>query len=199
MTELPLHPQFVHLPLALALILPILAIVLAFLIKSEKFPPQVWTIIVGMQLVATVSGYVAMSLGEDEEEVVEKVVGKEALHRHEEHAEMFVASSVASTVFSATVLLVKLNAKFPLMLVSFILMLGQLFLGVRSGQSGGALVYVHKAAEAYSQNESAGEPQGLLPTPGMNTSESEYPQDENDYAPGEAVEEDESEENREDD
>lgn len=199
MTELPLHPQFVHLPLALALILPILAIVLAFLIKSEKFPPQVWGIIVGLQLVATISGYVAMSLGENDEEVVEKVVGKEALHRHEEQAEMFVASSVASTAFSVTVIFVKLTAKFPLMIVSFILMLGQLFLGVRSGQSGGALVYVHKAAEAYSQNDSAPRPEGLLPTPGMNTSESEYPQDENDYAPGEAVEEDEIEDDREDD
>ena len=199
MTDLPLHPQFVHLPLALALILPILAIILAFLIKSEKFSPQVWTIIVGLQLVATISGYVAMSLGENEEEVVEKIVGKEALHRHEEHAEMFVASTVAATVFSGTVLFVKLAVKFPLMLVSFVLMLGQLFLGVRSGQSGGALVYVHQAAAAYSQNESSSKPQGLLPTPGMNTSESEYPQDDNDYAPGEAVEEDENEEVREDD
>ena len=33
----------------------------------------------------------------------------------------------------------------------------------------------------------------------MNTSESEHPQDENEYAAGEAVEEDESEEDREDD
>lgn len=199
MTELPLHPQFVHLPLALAIILPILAILLSLLIKSEKFPSQVWTIIVGLQLVATVSGYVAMSLGENEEEIVEKVVGKEALHHHEEHAEMFVAATVAASVFSATVLFVKTSAQFPLMLVSFILMLGQLFLGVRSGQSGGALVYVHKAAEAYSQNRLSQEPQGLLPTPGMNTSESEHPEDENDYAPGEAVEEDETEEDREDD
>lgn len=199
MTELPLHPQFVHLPLALALILPVLSILLALLIKSEKFPRQVWAIIVGLQLVATVSGYVAMSLGENEEEIVEKVVGKEALHRHEEHAEMFVASTVAATVFSATVLFVKTSAQFPLTLVSFIFMLGQLFLGIRTGQSGGALVYVHKAAEAYSQGKSSHGPQSLLPTPGMNTSESEHPDDENDYAPGEAVEEDETEEDREDD
>jgi hypothetical protein len=122
-----------------------------------------------------------METGEDEEDTIAKVVPKSEIHKHEERAEIFVASSVASLVFSAITFIIKDSLYLPLGLITTLLMLAQGFLGYRTGQSGGDLVYGWDAPRAYTVQEQVkveAEPQGILPTPGMNTSESENPIDE---------------------
>lgn len=186
MSALPLHPMLVHLPLALAVLLPLIALFALVSTRRGWLSGNAWVLVVALQVLTTVSAYTAMELGETDEKRVAQVTGKSVLERHEEHAEMFAALTVAVSAVAVTVLLVKPGLRASLSLVTLVLMLAQLVLGLRTGHSGGELVYVHQAASAF-----AASPQGLLPTPGLTTSESPVPEDDSDYAPGEAEELDE--------
>lgn len=171
----PLHPSIVHLPLALTFILPVLIVVFAFMIKANKMTPKGWLVIVGLQLAVVISGYVALETGETEEHTVEKVVSKSLIHEHEEAAEIFTGSAVIALVLSIAAFFIRKEIGFPLKLGIAGLTLVSCFLAYRAGQLGGELVYKHGAASAYGDGESS----GLLPTPGLNTSESTTPTDEN--------------------
>ncbi|MBY0515627.1 MAG: hypothetical protein K2P81_01875 [Bacteriovoracaceae bacterium] len=190
---MPLHPQFVHFPLALSVIIPLLAVAIMVMIKQKAFSPMVWGLVIGLQVLTTATGYLSMNLGESEEDVVEKVVEKKHISEHEEKAEVFVAFSVAATVVAILVLFLKAELQLYFMMLSFVIMLAQCFTAYRTGESGGELVYVHKAANAYKLDEV--ESQGLLPTPGVNTSESALPVDDQDYGKSE-TEESEDEEDK---
>lgn len=182
MTSLPLHPQLVHFPIALSFITPFIAIVVMVMLQKKKWPAMVWAMVVGLQVLTTVSGYVAMELGEDDEDVVEQVVGDKALHEHEEKAEMFVALSVAATAVSVAALWIKPTLQLYLMLATLAVMIGQGVFAVCAGHSGGELVYVHKAANAYKFEKK----DQAVDTAESNDSE----QDDNDYGAAEAIEDD---------
>jgi uncharacterized membrane protein len=173
----PLHPAIVHFPIALAFILPVLILVFSLMIKKNKMAPQAWFIIIGLQLLTTVTGYVSLESGEEAEDVVEKVLDKKLIHEHEERAEIFVGSTVVALVLSTAAFFLRKEFQFILKLVVFVLSLVSSFLAYRTGHSGGELVYRYGAASAYALE--AKSEQGLLPTPGLNTSESEKPMDEN--------------------
>ncbi len=173
----PLHPAIVHFPIALAFILPVLLLVFSLMIKKNKMAPQAWFIIIGLQLLTTVTGYVSLESGEEAEDVVEKVLDKKLIHEHEERAEIFVGSTVVALVLSTAAFFLRKEFQFILKLVVFVLSLVSSFLAYRTGHSGGELVYRYGAASAYALE--AKSEQGLLPTPGLNTSESEKPMDEN--------------------
>lgn len=149
MVEVPFHPQIVHLPLALSVVLPLLALAVIICIRKQKFSSHVWILVACLQVLTTGSGYLAMETGEDDERAVGALVGKPLVHAHEERAEMFVAISVAASVVAVATVVVKASAQFYLMLVALVLMLGQSALGWRTGHSGGELIYVHKAANAH--------------------------------------------------
>jgi hypothetical protein len=156
---------------------------------------QGWLIIIGLQLVTTITGYVAMETGENEEHQVEKVVAKKLIHEHEERAEVFVGATVVALVLSiATYFLLK-DIQFYLHLLIAAVSLVSCFLAYRTGESGGELVYRHGAASAYVQVEND-QSNGILPTPGMETSETpssaeeneSLKADDNDYTEGDEVE-----------
>ncbi|MBA2406160.1 MAG: hypothetical protein H0V66_15400, partial [Bdellovibrionales bacterium] len=65
--QVPFHAFIVHFPIALTFVLPLLILVFAFMIKSHKMSHQTWLIIIGLQLATTVTGYIALDSGEDEE------------------------------------------------------------------------------------------------------------------------------------
>jgi uncharacterized membrane protein len=202
--QTPLHPSIVHLPLALTFILPALVLVFALMIRRNKMAPQAWLIIIGLQLLTTVSGYVALETGEDEEHQVEKVVDKKIIHEHEERAEVFVGATVVALVVSVATFFLLKDIQFYLHLTIALISLITCFLAYRTGSSGGELVYRHGAASAYVKVENL-EAQGLLPTPGMDTSETPTPveeneslkTDDNDY--GNADEVDDAEEYKQED
>lgn len=203
--QTPLHPSIVHLPLALTFILPVLVLIFALMIRKNKMAPQAWLIIIGLQLVTTVSGYVALETGEDEEHQVEKVVDKKIIHEHEERAEVFVGATVIALVLSVATFFLLKDIQFYLHLTIALISLVSCFLAYRTGASGGELVYRYGAASAYVQVEDL-ETQGILPTPGMDTSETPVPTeeneslkaDDNDYGNGDEVE-DAEEDKQEDD
>ncbi len=174
----PLHPGIVHLPLALSFVLPVLIIVFAQMIRMNKMSPGAWLVIIGLQLAVTGSGYVALETGETEEHNVEKYVPKKLIHEHEEASEIFVGSSVIALVLSVAAFFIRKEFQFPIKMGIAVISLGSTYLAYSAGKLGGELVYKHGAASAYS--EPAPEPSpGLLPTPGVNTSESPVPAEDN--------------------
>ncbi len=201
--ELPFHPIIVHFPIALAFILPLLILAFAYMIKVNKMSNQAWLIIIGLQIATTVTGYVALESGETEEHQVEKVVDKKIIHEHEEAAEIFVGSTVVALVLSVAAFFLRKELQFFVHLGIALLSFVSCYLAYNTGHSGGGLVYEHGAASAYAQvtTSTTNETEGLLPTPGMNTSESPMPveeneslkADDNDYGNGDEGEEIEDE------
>lgn len=153
---LPLHPLLVHLPIALAILMPVLAIILWFAIRRTWLPARAWTLAVGAQFLLVVSGFVAMRSGEADEERIEHRVPEAAIERHEEAAERFVWAAVA-VLGAAVVPLVLRGKPHAIRIGSAATVLGSLAvlaLGYRVGHAGGELVYRHGAAAAYADSAS---------------------------------------------
>lgn len=149
----PLHPLFVHLPLALAVLQPLLAVALAFALWRSWLPLRTWWLVVAGQVLLTGSGLLALRTGEADEEPVERVVAEAAIERHEAAAEWFVAASGAAL---AVALLPLLLRRWPRLAhagaaATVVVGLGVLGLAWRTGAAGGDLVYRHGAAAAFGQ------------------------------------------------
>lgn len=147
----PLHPALVHLPLGLAMIMPLIILVVSIGISKQWFNKGVWILIVGLQLICMISGIVAIETGEDEEEVVQKVMAGELIAKHEDLAKAFTAC--AGVTFAAALVgffFLRKQKVFSLCaLVTFILSLATLGLAMQTGHLGGKLVYEHGAGKAY--------------------------------------------------
>ena len=174
--QVPVHPLIVHFPMVLTFILPVLIVILAYMIKVNKMTPKGWLIIIGMQLAVVISGYISLETGETEEHRVEKVVSKKLIHEHEEAAEIFVGVSVVALVLSIGTFFLRKELGFRVQMIVALITVVAGYLAYRTGLLGGELVYKHGAAEAYMIEAPA---EGLLPTPGQNTSESPLPENEN--------------------
>ena len=172
------HPVIVHFPIVVTALMPFLILIFAYMIKINKMTPRGWLIIIGLQLVVTITGYVALESGEIEEEAVARVVDKTFINQHEEAAEIFVGTSVIVLVLSTAVFFLRTEFQFYSKLAIALISIVSTYLGYHAGKLGKDLIYTHGAASVYA-GEHRGESQGLLPTPGMNTSESIRPVNEN--------------------
>lgn len=145
----PIHPAVVHLPVALAVLLPLVAVIALITINRGAKARAAWAMTVGTAALLVIGSWVALETGEDQEEKVEQVVAEQPLHDHEESAEAFIVVAVA-------MLGVSLVGLFPGRAgsvargVATVGTLGVLLAGWRVGHSGGELVYRHGAAAAYS-------------------------------------------------
>lgn len=176
--QVPIHPMIVHFPMALTFILPILVLVFAYMIKTNKMNHSSWLIIIGLQLAVVATGYISLETGENEEDLVARVLDKDLIHEHEEAAEIFVGSTVIGLVLSIGVFFIRNEFQFAIKLAIAIIGLISCYLAYQTGLLGGELVYKHGAASAY-EEKTQGQINGILPTPGMNTSESPMPAEEN--------------------
>ena len=206
---LPLHPLIAYFPIVLTFILPVLVVVFAVLIKRNKLTPMGWLIILGLQLTTTVTGYISLETGETDGKAVSKVLEHKLIDQHEESAEIFVGSTVLALVMGIVVFFIRYEYQFSIRMIIALMGLVSCYLAWNTAQQGGALVYTHGAAEAFVKadaeadadaDEDEGMPVGILPTPGMNTSESpvsgeedndSLAPDENDYGSSEEPEVDE--------
>ncbi|HXH76445.1 MAG TPA: DUF2231 domain-containing protein [Bacteriovoracaceae bacterium] len=181
---LPFHPTVVHLPIVVSFLLPVLVLAFAFMIKTNKMAPVSWLIIVGLQAFVTGTGYIALESGEAEEHAVEKVVAKKLISAHEEAAEIYVGSTVLALVLGIAAFFIRKEFQFHLQMTIAVASLMSCYLAYKTSVLGGDLVYKHGAASAYKTEPGAPAPEGLLPTPGKNTSESPFPvdEDENEYS-----------------
>jgi hypothetical protein len=150
MSSLPLHPAIVHVPLGLAMVLPLIAAGFAWAIWTGRVRPRAFLAVVALQALLVGAGFVSMRSGEAEEEKVETVVEKAMIHEHEGRAEQFVYGAAATLVIGLlAVFLRKPSLTRPLVALAVLASVVVAALGVRTGQAGGELVYVHGAASAY--------------------------------------------------
>lgn len=150
MDQLLFHPKVVHLPIALAMLMPLVAGGAAFAWWRGWFDRRVWVIVLLLQAALAGSGLVAMNTGETEEERVEDVVPERYIEAHEEAAEAFVWGS--AIVFALMLLPLVLPAGRLRTAAAVGACVGTLVvfgLGYRTGEAGGRLVYEHGAAQAY--------------------------------------------------
>lgn len=155
MNDLFFHPKLVHLPLALAVLVPLFAGALALAWWRGWLPRRTWWIAVAMQLILLGSSVAALQSGEADEDRVEAIVGDGPLEAHEEAAEQFTTAAAVTTVLMLVGGL--LGGRLAPIAVGLGLVgsLVGLGLGVRTGQRGGELVYVHGAASAHAAPDAA--------------------------------------------
>jgi len=150
MNGLSFHSAVVHLPVALATLMPLIAAGSAWALWTGRVRLRAWTAVVALQALLVASGLVAMRTGEGEEDRVEAVVQERALHQHEEFAEQFIWSAGASLALAALVLAGRKAPVSNALAGAFVVAtLGVAGMALRVGHAGGQLVYVHGAASAY--------------------------------------------------
>jgi len=154
MDTTPLHPLIVHLPMALAGLMPLVAGGMLFAWYRGYFRKRTWVVVCLLQAAMLASSLIAMRTGENDEERVEQVVPEAAIERHEEAAEIFTWGSGLLLVVSLMPLLLrnqgKARAAGLLTLAGTLVMLG---LGYNVGSAGGELVYEHGAAAAFTTTD----------------------------------------------
>jgi hypothetical protein len=144
----PLHPAVVHLPIALAVLIPGLAALGVFAIYKGFLPPRSWAVIVLLQALLVGSAFLALETGEDQEERAERVVAERHIKAHEEAAERFLLVAGVALLAGAAGLLPGRAGRVG-RLAATLAAFAALAAGVPVGHSGGELVYKHGAASAY--------------------------------------------------
>jgi len=144
----PLHPAVVHLPIALTLLLPPFVLGALWAIRRGAAPVRAWGIATAIFAALTLSSWVAVESGEQASEQVERVVAEAPLESHEEAAEAFLTvSAVVLGVALVGLRSGRIGQTARLLgTAGSVILLGA---GWRVGHSGGALVYQHGAASAY--------------------------------------------------
>ncbi len=150
--SIPLHPAIVHLPLALGFLMPILALLVFVALKRERLTRLAgWGTLLFFQTLLVAGGYGAIMTGEEDEELVERIVSETVLERHEHAAERFLWAGAATClliVIGTASRSKRLQTVFAA--ASFIAMLAVGVLGLRTGKIGGEIVYIHGAAQIHS-------------------------------------------------
>lgn len=145
--DIPLHPVVVHFPIALSVITPILFLICLFGISKYNWPFKAWVIPVMFQMSVFLTGLGAKELGEDDEDVVERVVDKAFIHDHEEWAERFLWAQGIILVVTGSALL--FPGRMRLKKAGAIASGVGIIATVMVGHSGGELVYKYNAGQAY--------------------------------------------------
>ena len=151
----PLHPAVIHLPIALAVLLPLFALGALWMIQRGAKPRTAWGVTTALVAALAASAWVSIETGEEQEERVEDVVSEQSIGTHEDAAQAFLALTLGVLVVSAAGLAGgtvgragrALGAAGTLVLFAA---------GWRVGHTGGQLVYRDGAASAYATTGSTG-------------------------------------------
>jgi uncharacterized membrane protein len=171
----PLHPAVVHFPIVLAILAPFFAVGAIWAIRRNVHPRKAWGLATAMLAALSLSSWVSLETGEDQEERVEDAVAAQPFHAHEEAAQAFLLMSggvlaIALVGFAGGSIgrAARLaGAAGTLVLVGA---------AVRTGHTGGQLAYKYGAAGVYAQNAGAsarpdGTPVGARATTGAESRE----------------------------
>lgn len=159
-----LHPKIVHLPIALATLMPLITGGLALAWWRGWFQRRTWIIAVLLQATLVVGGFAALQTGEEDEEIVERVVSHKLIHEHEEAGEAFFLTSIGVlALFVAAGVVRSERVALPLAAVALAGTVAVLGLGVRVGAMGGELVYEHNAGSAFSKQGKGAPDKGEAP------------------------------------
>jgi len=143
------HPKIVHLPMALAVLMPLVGAGLAVAWWRAWLPARGWVIAVVLQALLVGSSIAALRTGEAEEEVVERVVAESRIEAHEEAAEAFtIAAGVVLGLMVLALGASRTRVGLPVALAATVGTTVVFGLGYQTGQAGGELVYRYGAAAA---------------------------------------------------
>jgi len=151
----PLHPAVVHLPLALAALLPLLALLARAAIPARFLPTRAWLAIPLLAALMAGGAWLALETGEHEEDRAERVVPEQTIENHGERAEVFTAVAAALAVISLTGLIPGPLGNLGRIATAAMSVVALGF-GLSVGRLGGDLVYRHGAAQAYARDAAAG-------------------------------------------
>jgi uncharacterized membrane protein len=153
----PLHPAVVHVPLGLAVILPLVTLLGALAVRRGWLRARSWAYVVGLYALLAASAFVAVETGEGDEDRVEKVVAERFVDLHHDRAQIFLWISLGALVVSGAGLLSGAagGAARAATVVASAAVLGAAIL---TGEAGGALIYQHGAANAYLPASPGGAP-----------------------------------------
>jgi len=146
---MPLHPALVHLPVGLALVVPLVALGLSLALWRKWLPTAAFAVVVGLQLLALGGGFAAYVTGGQDQEKVEKLLSETLIEEHEEAAEAFLWGQGFALALSAAVLLARGKAAKVAPALAVLAALGVAGLALRAGHRGGELVYRYGAAAAH--------------------------------------------------
>lgn len=147
---MPLHPMLVHLPLGLAIILPLFLFVVAWAIRAYRLDERAWWLMVMMSLITVVGSVMAVRSGDSEEDPAENIVAHRLIEDHEQAGVVFLYSCIAVLcAIVVTAFLRRRKAQGVAMAICIALAVVSALLGMRAGHSGGELVYQHGAANVY--------------------------------------------------
>jgi drug/metabolite transporter (DMT)-like permease len=149
MFELPLHPKFVHLPLGLAVVLPLVLAGLLLAIRRAWLAERAWWVGAALAVLLLGGTWAATQTGETDEERVEDVVGGRLIHEHEEAAEGFLAAAAVTALVALAGAVLPARLRTPAQVVAVVGAVGALAAALRTGHLGGELVYKHGAARAW--------------------------------------------------
>ena len=149
----PLHPAIVHLPIALSLLLPLVAAGALWAIRAGARPLRAWGVAIAFFAALSFSSWLAVETGEQTGQRVERAIGEAPVETHEEAAEAFLVLSLGTLVVALAGLRggrIGQGAR----ALGTVGALALVAAGFNVGHSGGALVYQHGAASVYAGNPS---------------------------------------------
>ena len=155
MFGLPLHAAIVHIPLGVAVVVPIVMGALVAALLRRAITRRSFLVAALLQAVVVGGAVIALSTGNAEEDRVETVVGDAAIDRHEDLANVFLAASggTLALILGAAIAAQRLTR--PLAVAGLAASIATLGVGVAVGHAGGELVYRHGAAAVYAGNAPA--------------------------------------------
>ena len=143
----PLHPAIVHFPIVLAVLLPVVTLV-ALIVTLRGSSARSWLVVVAFGGALALSSWLAIETGQVQEDAVEEVVPRSAIHEHEEAGEaLLITSGVLFLLLAAGLAPGRVGKAARIVSAPASLVL--LVMAFRVGGSGGELVYEHGAAAAY--------------------------------------------------
>jgi len=161
--------------MALMAIIPVLILFVAIALWRKWLPGRAWFLVVAFQAALLASSVVALNTGEQDEELVEKVVAEAALESHEDAAKSFTFGAAIVLLLGLTPLAFRKRESLQRIAAGTTLLgsLALLGMGVNVGHKGGELVYAHGAAQAHSTQRKA-----VLSEPEAKSETGEHEEDE---------------------
>jgi hypothetical protein len=176
MFEALMHPKLVHIPVALAILMPLLSSGLLLAWWRGWFPRRTWIVAAVLQGVLAASAFAALKSGEVDEEIVESVVSEDELHEHEEYAEKFlIAGIVVFLLAAAGAAVPKEGIARGLAGATVAGTLVVFWLAYETGEHGGKLVYELGAANAHIAANG-----GTIPLPGAGEADDDEEEEDED-------------------
>ncbi|MBA3460930.1 MAG: hypothetical protein H0T46_13255 [Deltaproteobacteria bacterium] len=147
---LPMHPKLVHVPMALCILMPMVATLIWVGVRRGWFTPRVWLIAAFLQGATLGGGVAALLTGQEDGEKVEGYASEEALSAHEDAAYWFLYVAGANFLLCGATFLLHRDRRQQLAGAFAIVGLAAgAYAGYRVGDAGGRLVYVANASDAH--------------------------------------------------